>query len=723
MPERYLEAIIKYLSSRQGQPLKPRQLARQMGLGDAEYGTFREAVKRLAEQGRVVMGSGNALTLPAMAEKVVGIYRANPKGFGFVIPEEPNAHGDLFIPSGAQGSAVTGDLVQARAKKRGKRDGRRLFVGEILRIIERAKNRFVGQLVQSDDTWFVLPDGRAFTSPILIRDVGPARADTKVVVEIVKYGRAGDLSTGAIVETLGPVGSLEIETLAAIRAHGLAEEFPADVLDEARRVVGSFDPDKIDGREDLTELTVVTIDPADARDYDDAISICNEPDGTITLGVHIADVAHFVTEGTALNAEARKRATSVYFPRKVLPMLPEVLSNGVCSLQEGQRRLCKSVFINYDGSAKPVGYRLTEGVICSAKRLTYKQAQRICDGKTGGYAGNVVQTVKLMEALARKVERRRVKAGMLELDLPEVSLVFDKAGNVTDAHPTDDSYTHKIIEMFMVEANEAVAGLLDRAKQNFLRRIHPAPAPDGAKDMAKFVRAAGHKLPSDLTRFDMQQLLAAVRGKPESYAVNLAMLKTFQAAEYSPMQVGHYALASEKYCHFTSPIRRYPDLHIHRLVAMYCRGLLAGEPVEDVAELVKLGQDCTAAERKSEAAERELREVMILQLLVTKIGTGFDGVVTGVTNFGIFVQSSRWLLEGLIRMEDLGDDWWDVQARYGTVRGERSGKVFRIGDMLAVRIAGVDLPRRQLNLTLGRELKAKAKKSLEKPRKRSKSKQ
>ncbi len=719
MPERYKDAIIKYLSKRQGQPLKPRQLARQMGLADEQYGTFRQAVKHLAKQGRVVMGAGNALTLPDMAAKITGIYRANPKGFGFVIPDQPNAHGDLFIPPGAQGSAVTGDLVMASAKKRGKRDGRRLYVGEIKRVLERGENRFVGQLVVSDGTWFVLPDGRSFTSPIIIRDVGTAEADTKVVVEITKFGLAGDLSTGVIIESLGPVGSLEIETLAAIRAHGLTDEFPEEVLDEARRAVESFDPDKIDGREDLTELTVLTVDPKDARDFDDAISIAAEADGTITLGVHIADVSHFVTEGTALNAEALKRATSVYFPRKVLPMLPEVLSNGVCSLQEGQKRLCKSVFIKYDSDAKPVGYRLTEGVICSAKRLTYTQAQQICDGKTGGYTDEVVQTVKLMETLARKVERRRLKAGMLELDLPEVSLVFDKAGKVTGAHPADDSYTHKIIEMFMVEANEAVAGLLDKAKQNFLRRVHPEPEPTGAKDMAKFVRAAGHKLPANLTRFDMQQLLANVRGKPESYAVNLAMLKTFQAAEYSPMQVGHYALASEKYCHFTSPIRRYPDLHIHRLVAMYCRGELAGEPACDVAELVKLGQDCTAAERKSETAEREVRQVMILHLLETKIGEGFDGVVTGVTNFGIFVQSSQWLIEGLIRMEDLGDDWWDIQARYGTIRGERSGKVYRIGDMLAVRIAGVDLATRQLNLTLQRALDTKAKK---KSRKRSKNK-
>ncbi len=465
--------------------------------------------------------------------------------------------------------------------------------------------------------------------------------------------------------------------------------------------MAAFDGDDIRGREDLAAsgLTVVTIDPPDARDFDDAISLQPGPHGRVTLGVHIADVSHFVTPGTALDEEAHRRGTSTYFPRKVVPMLPEVLSNGVCSLQEGQRRYCKSVFITYDADAHVAATRFAETVIASAKRLTYEQAQGICDGQRGGYERKVVDLLRRCLELAHRIEARRRQAGMLHLDLPEVELVFDAHGKVVDAVPEDLSYTHTLIEMFMVEANEAVAALMGRLNRPVLRRIHPAPSATSAAPLAAFVRAAGHRLSKDLSRHDLQKLLEAVKGRPESYAVNLAVLRMFEQAEYSPMQVGHFALASEHYCHFTSPIRRYPDLTVHRMLEDYCRGRLDTRPPEDLAELVRLGSAMTAAERRSEAAERELREVLLLQMLATRVGQEFEGVVTGVANFGIFVQLRRFLIDGLVRLEELGDDWWDVDARTGQVRGERTGKVYRIGDLMNVRVIGVDEARRQLNIT------------------------
>jgi len=415
--------------------------------------------------------------------------------------------------------------------------------------------------------------------------------------------------------------------------------------------------------------------------------------------VHIADVSHFVREGTALDEEARRRATSAYFPRRVVPMLPEILSNGVCSLQEGQRRYCKSAFVTYDTDGKMISARLAETIIRSAKRLTYLEAQEICDGKTAGCGRKVVRLVRRMADLARKIEARRVSAGMLELDLPEVELVFDEKDCVADVTPADDAYTHKVIEMFMVEANEAVARAFDRLERPILRRIHPAPDEVSGKQLSAFVRAAGHKLPRNLSRHDIQALLAGVRGKPESFAVNLAVLKMFQQAEYSPMPTGHFALASDHYCHFTSPIRRYPDLTVHRMVAEHCRGLLKRRPPEDVSALSALGERCNAASRRAEAAEREIRDLLVLQLLEKNIGHEFDGVVTGVTNFGIFVQIRRFVIEGLVRLEELGDDWWAVNARYGHIRGERTGRTYRIGDLMPVRIVGVDLASRQLHLT------------------------
>ena len=700
MPERYVAAILKYMSDREYQPLKPRQLARWMGVDEEAYGTFRASVKRLRDAGQVVMGAGNALMLPEMPGRVTGFFRQNPKGFGFVTPESPNSNGDLFIPPDAVEGAMDGDLVIAEARKQGRRDGQELYRGRIIKIVKRSENRVVGELKTSDGKWFVLPDGKQLTRPIIIHDVGAAGAkpDTKVVVEITRYPEPGKLPVGVIVEAIGPAGPLATETRAIILAHGLQEEFPDEAVAEARAAVASFDPEDDATREDLTSLTIITIDPDTARDYDDAVSIQINSDGTWTAGVHIADVSHFVPEGGELDASARSRATSVYFPRKVLAMLPEVLSNGVCSLQEGQKRFCKSAFITYDRDAKVTSTRVAETVIRSTKRLTYAQAQDICDGKSDGYDPSVVELVRNMETLARKIQARREADGMLRLDLHDVELVLDDQDRVIDVQPEDDAYTHTIIEMFMVEANEAVARLFDSLERPVIRRVHPAPDQQGEKKFKAFVRAAGHKIPGNLTVKDMQDLLASVRGKPESKAVNLALLKTMQRAEYSPMQIGHFALASDAYCHFTSPIRRYPDLTVHRMVAEHCRGNLKNRPPEDVSELVKLAEECTSASERAEAAERELTQLLVLQLLSKHLGEVFDGVVDGITNFGLFVELPKYGIDGLIRLEDLGDDWWEVSARTGKVRGERSGRVFRIGDPLKVKIIAVDVAARQLNL-------------------------
>jgi ribonuclease R len=706
MPQRYVEAILKYLSDKHYQPLKPRQLARQMGVAEEDYGTFRQSVKVLRDSGRVVLGAKNALMLPEPSNVIVGFFSAHPRGFGFVIPETPNSHGDLFIPPEATGNAMNGDEVRAKVTSRGRRDGEEIYRGEIVEILHRGENRFVGTLEKAESHWFVMPDGRKTTTPIVIKDVGEAgpKVGTKVVAEIVDYGRPGELPTGVIVERLGEQGELEVETRSVIRAHGLVEDFSDAALSDARSAVKAFDGKRTDGRTELTDETLITIDPPDARDFDDAVSLRDDGDGKVTLGVHIADVSHFVREGTDLDAEARQRSTSAYFPRRVVPMLPEVLSNGVCSLQEGEPRYAKSVFITYDGSGRRVKTDFAETVLRSSRRMTYEEAQRVLDGRSGGFDPEIVRLLKGLHALCRRIEQRRRENGMLHLDLPEVELVFDEDDRVADAVPEDQSYTHTMIEMCMVEANEAVAELLERLKRRYLRRIHPQPDAEGGKQLGSFVRACGHKIPKGLSRKDVQQLLETVKGRPESYAVNLAVLKTFQQAEYSPMKIGHFALASENYCHFTSPIRRYPDLTVHRLLGEHLRGNLDSRPPEDLDALVKLGEHCTAAERRAEAAERELREVLVLQFLEDKVGESFPGVVTGVTNFGVFVQFERFLIEGLIRLPDLGDDWWEVQPRYGQVRGEMSGKRYRIGDELEVRIANVDVPSRQLSLVPAREI-------------------
>ncbi|NOX58205.1 MAG: ribonuclease R [Planctomycetes bacterium] len=701
------DQIMRFIGSTDYRPKKLRALARSMGISEKEHGSFHFAVNALMKTGRLVMGSDTVVTIPHPSGTIVGTFRLNPRGFGFVIPDNPDAHGDLFVPPGDTGSALTGDRVEAKVAKRGKRGGKMLFEGRITEVLNRAQNHFVGELLHDFNRWFVRPDGNTFHGPVFVDDPGAKSAleGDQVVVEITRYPTPGKEARGVIIRVLGERGLPEVDTLSMIVQYQLPEGFEPDVLKAASDVSSAYDPAAdAKGREDLSKETIITIDPDDARDFDDAISIKTLPKGGMELGVHIADVSHFVQPGSTLDTEARSRTTSVYFPKHVIPMLPEVLSNGVCSLQERVPRFAKSVFISYDKHGKMQNRRYANTVIQSAKRLTYKQASAALDGKPGRLSKKVVALLGQMERLAKSIRRRRIRDGMLVLDLPEVDLVYDEKNNVTGVIPTDTSFSHTLIEMFMIEANEAVGRLFTEIGVPHLRRIHPEPAPTTGKSLGKFLGALGIKVPTTLDRFALQGLLKSVKGKPASFAVNLAVLKSMQSAEYSPKILGHYALAGEHYVHFTSPIRRYPDLTVHRLFDAYVKGNLHTKAqiksMPSDPELVELGAHCSRCERRAEAAERELRLVKIMRLLEARVGDQVPGVVTGVTNFGLYVQLREYLVDGLLRFEQLADDWWEVDTEHGCVIAEGSGKRIAIGQELQVSISLVDVAGRQISLAL-----------------------
>lgn len=762
MPDRFSRRILDHVTHRHYEPRQIHDLARELGIGKQQYDQFCQSVETLIDRGEVILGSSDTIVLPPPGPEMVGAFRLNERGFGFIVPDRPSEHGDLFVPPGNTAGAMTGDFVRARVVHRAarastgpRREQRSPYIGKVVEIIRRADRQYVGALVKRGPDWVVHIDAGIIHHPVLIGDphVKGARSGSKVVIELVKYPTDQEAAEGVITEVLGKQGQPDVETVAVMRAFGLEEPFPEDVVREARDVADAFDDSDIPAdRQDLTSRLVVTIDPPNARDFDDGISIQQfDPadaiaDGAVyELGIHIADVSHFVRSGSRLDQEARARGNSTYLPRRVLPMLPELLSNGVCSLQSGVIRLCKSVFVRYDSDANVVGRRFSRAVIRSSRRLTYLEAQALINGDRRAaarhaqsrqpYPAGVVDQLQLMNDLAQRIRQRRLAAGMIELDLPEVQLVFDDAGRVTDAMPEDDAFTHKMIEMFMVEANEAAAALFDALDVPMIRRTHPDPIAHDVKQLRQFARVAGYNIPARPTRQELQGLLNAVRGKPAQTAVHLAVLQTLSRAEYAPLLIGHFALASEHYTHFTSPIRRYPDLVVHHGLDAYFdahleharRFLPSGrgrkavsrsirESLHDATALAELGRHCSATERNSEAAERNLRNFLVLDLLGKHLGEDFDGTVTGITGSGIYVQIDRFLVDGFIRVSDLPGsktghgERWQLNRMTGALVAQRSAKTITIGDRFVVRVANVDPPGRRLELVIMPESSAKLKK-------------
>ena len=701
MLEIFKRSIIKLLKHTDYTPLKLAQLARTLGVGSEDYPQFKSAFEELRGAGHIVIGARNLVSLPPMSGRIIGTFRANPKGFGFITPLDPNSHGDLFIPPNATAEAMTGDIVAARIVKKGKRGGQIRYNGRVIEILERAENRFVGILLKQSGGWVVVPDGTGFLEPICVDDVSAKNAmqKDKVVVEILRWPTGKYLARGVIVEVLGKAGRYESEIQSIIRQYHLPVEFDEGCMEQARRAAAEFNAGQLERRDDITEKVIITIDPPDAKDFDDAISLEKDAEDNLVLGVHIADVSNFVPPDTALDAEAKIRGNSVYLPGKTISMLPELLSNGICSLQPGQERFVKSAYLTYDQDGNVLSRRFANSVCRSAQRLTYREADRILKGHTKGVEPEVIELLKNMEMLSRAIERRRTKNGMIHLDLPEAELIMDKTGRVVDAHPADDSYPHTIIEMFMVEANEAVACFLDRLNITFCRRIHPEPDGLSMKNLSQFVRALGFGMPRTPDRAAIQDLLAAVKGSDSSLGVNLAVLRSFEKAQYSPLHIGHFALASSCYCHFTSPIRRYADLLVHRVLECYLQNRLdVAKQILTGQDLAEIGRHISFTEQRAEDAERELQTVLILQMLSNRIGEELDCVVTGLAGFGVFVQSRKFGIEGLMRTEYLGPDVWKYNPKTQCIIGQRCGRSIHLGQAMKIRIVSVNVPARQLNV-------------------------
>ncbi|MBI2827378.1 MAG: ribonuclease R [Planctomycetia bacterium] len=704
------QALLALVSRPDYRPIKPKLLAKRLHVRQDQTADLKRLIKKLVKRGQLsyganhLVGRGGGGGDASTGKRTLGIFRRAQGGFGFVRPSGAGAahtrEQDIYIAAADAGDAASGDTVAVRVRKDSTRF--RNKKGVIVEVVERETHQFVGTYFEAGGLGMVQVDGTVFAQPVSVGDPGAKNAQPgdKVVFEMVRFPSHVHDGEGVIGEVLGPRGQPGVDTMSIIREFNLPEHFGEDVLESARAEAERFDESIPHGRVDMTGEVVVTIDPVDARDFDDAISLARMENGHWILGVHIADVSHFVRPGTPLDREAHKRGTSVYLPDRVLPMLPEVISNGLASLQPGRVRYTKTAMIEFTADGAPVGVDLHSAAIKSHHRFTYEEIDDYLAHRQkwrSKLPANVYELVARMHELAMILRARRLKRGALELSLDEVKVDLDKHGRVTGAHRVQNTESHQVIEEFMLAANEAVAETLAEADLSFLRRIHQSPDPRRLKALTEFVKELGFETDSLESRFEIQHLLTTVAERSERQAVNYAILRSLAQAVYSPEPEGHYALASDCYCHFTSPIRRYPDLTIHRLIDAL---LKKKKPRNDVGELAVLGEHCSDRERRAEAAERELTKVKLLDYLSQRIGDELAAVITGVEEFGLFAQGIELPAEGLIHVTSLADDYYSFDRRTHSLTGRRSGNSFRLGDLVRVSVARVDVDRRELDLRI-----------------------
>jgi len=720
------QQIIEILKKTGSRPVKLRKIARRLDLPKGERDRFEEAIASLVKRGKVQQNREGRVFLPETASEsdglIAGVLKKTASGSAWLIPnrevkpegESPDSPADatpepahkipdVHIYPEHLGDAQNGDEVLVRLLSRHQSGGRRS--GQVEQILERATHTFVGSYFEQENVGKVRIDGGVFSDPVSVGDPGAkgVQPGDKVVIEIVRFPTHTHPGEAVLTKILGARGEPGVDLQAIVHEYGLPDEFPEVVLAAARGQADTFDPENLADRLDLTGETIVTIDPADARDFDDAISLSKSEDGNWHLSVHIADVAHFVPEGGTLDQEARNRGTSVYLPGRVIPMLPETISNSLASLQQDQIRFTKTVRIEFSPEGTPLHTEFHNSAIKVTKRFCYEEVMPVLAAPekfSDEISPAVLKLLADMHELAMLLRGRRFKDGSLELHLPEVKIELDKDGVVCGAHETVHDESHQIIEEFMLAANTAVATKLMEADITFIRRVHGSPDPIKLKSFSEFADSLGLKVSSNPSRFDLQKVLSEVHGKPFEQAVSFALLRSMKSAEYTGLVNGHYALAIENYCHFTSPIRRYPDLTVHRLFEKVIEEKTKKIGLSQL-ETIKLGAHCSGMERRAAQAERELTRVKLLMLLATKTEETFQAVITGVEKFGIFCRCEKYPVDGFVHVSNLANgERLDFDRATYTMTARQSGRTFRMGDRVEVRIALIDPDERTLHWQL-----------------------
>src|SRR5213596_1518149 len=722
------EQILGLLRRKDYRPLNKIDIARKLGLTGTERVALRKSLRELERAGEIARIRKNRYVLPAEADLVAGKLSIHPAGYGFLSPEK-SGDPDIFIAAENIGTAMHGDRVVARISRDAPHDrikGRR--EGRIIRILERAHDTIVGTLQRSRNFYYVVPDDPRFVHDIYVRPVAveedrqsetAATVGDKVVVRLDDWQSRHVNPEGEIIEVLGPASAPGVDVLSIIRKYHLPTEFSSDVLEQAEGIPESVDAQQFAGREDLRNQFIVTIDPDDARDFDDAVHVEKLPNGGWQLGVHIADVATYVEPGSALDREARRRGNSVYLPDRVIPMLPERLSNGVCSLKPEVDRLTHSVFIQFDKRGVTKSARFAPTVIRSAHRLTYKEAYAILTSPPRDRLGERLHVTWELAALLR---RKRFEHGALDLDFPEVKVWVDTHGKPVRLERVENDESHQLIEEFMLAANEAVArGLKNRAVPT-IYRVHENPDPEKLAEYREFVLSFHYKV-GDLThRAELQRLLASINGKPEEQALKVALLKSLKRARYFSQPLGHYGLAKANYLHFTSPIRRYADLVVHRALgtdgAPRRRGDAARHP--DMGELASIAEHISATERNAADAEIDAAQMKKLEFFQRQLDERnpqiFRAAIVDVRNYGLMVELPYALITVLVHVSSLTDDFYLFEPARRQLIGRRSRKRFSVGDEVRVFVVRVDSFKRQVDFEIASDLPIKIRSSKRNPR-------
>lgn len=686
-------------------PVKFSQLAKKLDVQRDDLEALSELLRQLIDDGSARIGETGRVESCRKTAGISGTVKRTASGDGYVTVNAgsvPKIVGEVVVFSEDMRDAQDRDevLIRLTGKRRGEQ---RIAVVE--KVLKRATTTFVGTYLESHAGGWVKIDGRQFPEPIALDDpeAGGVRHGDKVVIEMLRFPTPRRSGEAVLKQRLGAPHDAGVDTASVIHEFALATDFPEEVQTQVREIADAFDDSDLQGREDLTSETIITIDPVDARDFDDAISLEKHKDGTWTLGVHIADVSHFVPEGTPLDREARARGNSVYLPGRVLPMLPEIISNGLASLQADRVRFTMTAFIDFDESGAVTGTRFCNSAIRVKHRFAYEQVAQLLGGpkkRPAELPKDVWDLVWRMRELARVLRQRRFDHGAINLELSAVKIDLDRDGRVTGAHLETSDESHQMIEEFMLAANIAVARKLSQAGLVFPRRVHPDPDPTRLQALQDFVKALGIKLPHLRSQRDMQTLLQKVHGTPSEYAVNFAMLRSMKQATYSTQVVGHFALAAPDYCHFTSPIRRYPDLVIHRQL----KQVLAKKPKREgisTEVLDSVCEVCSNTERRAADAERALTQSKLMLFLKDKVGLRMEAMITGVDRYGFFARGIELPAEGLVHVESLpGPERYEYDRTSQQLIGRKTGRSFQLGDRVMVEVARVDPGRRSLEFKL-----------------------